>query len=342
MPGELTVMRKKNPMEPDNTNQTQPQQPTSPVPQQMPVQPQRLVSGNGSAPTPPPFPLGAQENGTSTGGNGPMGLNMGANPNGNTSPNGMGSNNNLPTPIPAHMQKRHVSFTVGAFVMLLVGVLVIGITIGAVPTLLSYGNLNSRYIELSRKNETASKENNRRQKPRDATGSSSSDSNSSDQSNSTNLNKSVGDTTTSGSLSMKLNKVEYPQSIKTNGKYSDEPAVLTPKQGNKYLAVSVDVKNDSKGPVDLTCDYVLDISAVNDKNQQYSPIEDLYTIPGNPECNAELQPGTTAPIEYVFEMPSNTTIAGIVWRDETNSDSAGPYASFVFDKKWSLKPSNDD
>lgn len=346
-------MRKKNSMDPDNMNQAQPQQPTTPIPQPIPPQQQVPANNNGSTLTPLSSPLGAQGNSAGTSNPTSPSPDMGTGPNGSVPPYGVVPNGNMPMPAPSHKQKRHISFTVGTFVVLLVGVLVIGIALGAVPTLVAYGNLNSRYAELSRKYQKADNENKKWQKLRDTLSSLSSDSDSDDssksddsdspsQSNSANLNKSIGDTTTSGSLSMKLNKVEYPQSIKTNGEYDDTPAVLTPKQGNKYLAVSVDVKNDSKSPIDLTCDYVLDISAVNDKNQQYTPIDDLYVIPGNPGCNAELQPGMTAPVEYVFEMPSNTTITGIIWRDETDSDSEGQYASFVFDKKWSLEPSDDD
>lgn len=238
-----------------------------------------------------------------------------------------------------HMKlKRHITFTVSNLIVILIGALVIGIAIGAIPCLIAYGNLNARFIDLSQKYDQSTQTNSGNTDSESS--GSASDNNSSAQSNSKNLNKLVGDTTTSGSLSMKLNKIEYPTSIQTTG-YDGMPPTLTPKQGNKYLAVSVEVKNDSKQPIDLTCSLPLQIRAVNDKDQQYSIIEKLYDISGNPQCNAQLQPGMSSPIKYVFEMPSDTKTLGVVWQDISDMNNRGDYATFVFQKGWTLEPSDN-
>lgn len=145
----------------------------------------------------------------------------------------------------------------------------------------------------------------------------------------------MGETSSNGSLTMKLNATSEPASVpqQWNGTQPD----LTPAAGTKFFEADVTVTNNSKKPIDITCSAPLDIKAINDKNQQYSTIEDLFKIPGNPECNAQLQPGMASDVKYVFNMPSDTKIIALAWKDWTDFNStSSDYSYFILDDNYSV------
>jgi hypothetical protein len=72
--------------------------------------------------------------------------------------------------------------------------------------------------------------------------------------------------------------------------------------------------------MDLTCGYPLDIKAVDTGERVYDMIDSLYEHKGNPECNAQLQPGFKDKMIYVFMAPKDADLTGIVFRDSNNED----------------------
>lgn len=151
-------------------------------------------------------------------------------------------------------------------------------------------------------------------------------------SNGSSDNAAIGETQTNGTLEMTLKSVEEIASVPQvwNGQQPD----LTPADGTKFISVNVDLTNNGKEPVDITCSYVVDIRLVNPDNQQYTPIDDLFKIPGNPECNAELQPGLTSSVNYVFNVPSDANIVGVLWRDVTDLWADTEYTAFMLDSHY--------
>lgn len=97
----------------------------------------------------------------------------------------------------------------------------------------------------------------------------------------------------------------------SNGKF----APRNPDKDTKYWVVKVEVTNNTKKPLDITCGYPYEIIALNSDNQEYTPIDDLYDVEGNPECNAQLQPGTKATVTYPFQVPLSAKMIGIAFRD---------------------------
>lgn len=237
-----------------------------------------------------------------------------------------------PSAAPAKNNRRKgVTLPVWLFVLLLVVAVILGAvpgTISAISSHNSYRHLAARYELMTDKYQTL--KHNAEQLEEDQSDSDSSDD--SDDSLSTNDVKTgkIGDTLTSGGIEMKLESVDYPSSIKTNGEYDDDPGQLTPKSGNKFVAVHTTVKNNGKASVDFTCDYVIAIKAINDKGQQYDEIDNEDYIPGNPGCNAGLQPGMSENMEFVFEVPQSANILGIAWQDESDDDNEGPVRVFKF------------
>ena len=93
--------------------------------------------------------------------------------------------------------------------------------------------------------------------------------------------------------------------------YEDVPA----QSGGRYIVVNAVVTNNGKAPIDLTCSYPIDIKVFNSSSQVYSPIENLYKIKDNPECNAQLQPGFESNMTWAFLVPAKSTIVGAAFSE---------------------------
>lgn len=72
------------------------------------------------------------------------------------------------------------------------------------------------------------------------------------------------------------------------------------------MLLTTQVTNNSKKGLDLTCGGPVQIRVYNDKEQEYSPVDDLYQIKGNPECNSRLDPGFSASMTWAFLVPSTS------------------------------------
>lgn len=162
-----------------------------------------------------------------------------------------------------------------------------------------------------------------------------SDSASSTGTDSSNANKLAGESETNGTLAMTFASYEEIPSVpqEWNG---TQPALM-PQAGTRFISVKVVLTNNGKAPVDVTCGYVVDIRAVNSSSQQYTPIDELYKIPGNPMCNAQLQPGMNENVNYVFNVPQDAKMVGFAWRDVTDISVDNQYSTFVFKQGYSLE-----
>ena len=56
-------------------------------------------------------------------------------------------------------------------------------------------------------------------------------------------------------------------------------------------------------------------------------MQNLYEIPGNPVCNANLQPGFSAPMSYIYEVPQDAEIQSFGFAD--SDVDAGADLSFI-------------
>lgn len=78
------------------------------------------------------------------------------------------------------------------------------------------------------------------------------------------------------------------------------------KAGATYMILTTQVTNNTKKGLDLTCGGPVQITVYNDQEQEYTPVEDLYQIKGNPECNSQLGPGFSAPMTWAFLVPAGS------------------------------------
>lgn len=129
----------------------------------------------------------------------------------------------------------------------------------------------------------------------------------------------TGETAVSGGVEMKVLEAGEQPTISfdtcgdgcSNGQYGPK----TPDANTKYWVAKVEVTNNTSSPMDITCSYPYEIVALNSKNQKYTPIKNLYQVEGNPECNAQLQPGLTSTVTYPFQVPLDAKMVAIAFRD---------------------------
>lgn len=142
----------------------------------------------------------------------------------------------------------------------------------------------------------------------------------------------IGDALESAGIQMKLTKAADASTISYSDCDSDfcsknNYAPKKPDKGTKYWVANVEITNNAKAPIYLTCGLPLKIVAVNTEDQHYTPIDDLFNVEGNPDCITSLQPGLSSKMSYVFAVPSNVTIAAVVFEgiDENYDEGAECY-----------------
>lgn len=86
----------------------------------------------------------------------------------------------------------------------------------------------------------------------------------------------------------------------------------------KFVSVKLRVLNDSKKGLDLTCGYPIKNYLIDERNREFTTIGKLYRIPGNPECNAKLQPGFSGDMTYIYRVPLDTNISAFMFEDATD------------------------
>lgn len=99
---------------------------------------------------------------------------------------------------------------------------------------------------------------------------------------------------------------------------SDVPA----DPGAKYITLQTRVFNDGKHSIDLTCGCPVLTHVIDKRARKFDSIDKLYQIPGNPECNANLQPGFESDMTWIYRVSADAEIVGFAFEDI--SDFAAP------------------
>ena len=154
----------------------------------------------------------------------------------------------------------------------------------------------------------------------------------------------IGQTVTNGGIEMKLVSAGEQSTISydtcgdgcSNGEYAPK----NPDANTKYWVATVEVKNNTRKPLDISCGYPYEIIALNSESQQYTPIQDIYQVQGNPECNAQLQPGLDTRVTYPFQVPLDAKMVAIAFRDvgdlTTGTGGSEDYSYLVAEKGYKI------
>lgn len=94
--------------------------------------------------------------------------------------------------------------------------------------------------------------------------------------------------------------------------------------GAKYVTLQTRVLNDGNHSIDLTCGGPILTHAIDERGRQFDHIGDLSDIPGNPECNVNLQPGFESDMTWIFRVPESAQIARFSFRDISDFSATRP------------------
>ncbi|NUL45787.1 DUF4352 domain-containing protein [Cellulosimicrobium funkei] len=102
-------------------------------------------------------------------------------------------------------------------------------------------------------------------------------------------------------------------------------------EGGRYIVVEAEVENIGKKSMDLTCSWPVNIMVIDREMREFDTIDSLYEIKGNPECNAELQPGFSNTITYAFMVPNDSKVPGLYFQDTNFLEEEPAVVSFGSD-----------
>lgn len=96
-------------------------------------------------------------------------------------------------------------------------------------------------------------------------------------------------------------------SIREEGRRADVAEILTTDAapGQKFITIMTEVENTGKMPWDLTCGAAVQATLFDPEERQFASVDELYRVPGNPDCNANTQPGQTVPMTWRYEVPES-------------------------------------
>lgn len=125
--------------------------------------------------------------------------------------------------------------------------------------------------------------------------------------------------TIAASPTVRLNETNY----RSGSGYETYTDVAAP-AGGHYVTMTTTVKNAGKTSMDLTCGYPIDVALMDSDARAFDPIDSLYKMENNPECNARLQPGFEASMTYAFLVPDDATVVAAAIRDTETEYSSMP------------------
>ena len=141
----------------------------------------------------------------------------------------------------------------------------------------------------------------------------------------------VGQTVSNRGITLTVTAARPVESIEMNesnfrvGSGYEKYTKTPPEQGGKFVMIETHIVNNGQSSLDLTCSFPIDAKLVDDRDRNFDPIQDLYKLKGNPECNKQLQPGFEDDMTYVYLVPAEAAIAGWGFQDVTDYSGSGSF-----------------
>ncbi|MGY0491786.1 hypothetical protein [Streptomyces sp. WG-D5] len=112
----------------------------------------------------------------------------------------------------------------------------------------------------------------------------------------------IGEQARNGGAVVKVTKVTEADSIALAGARKSAGADA------KYVVLKTVVNNKGKSSMDLTCSLPIVNALIDGQGRRFDTIDDLYDVAGNPECNAQLQPGFDDEMQFVYRVPKDAVV----------------------------------
>ncbi|MDO5669409.1 MAG: hypothetical protein Q4G50_05350 [Corynebacterium sp.] len=78
-----------------------------------------------------------------------------------------------------------------------------------------------------------------------------------------------------------------------------------PDSGGKFVVIETQVENTGSEAWDLTCGFAVQANVFDEREREFEPVDELFRIPGNPECNDNTNPGFAKDMTWVFMLPAD-------------------------------------
>jgi hypothetical protein len=147
----------------------------------------------------------------------------------------------------------------------------------------------------------------------------------------------VGQTVSNGGITLTATAARTVESIDMNqsnfrpGSGYETYTKTEPEQGGTFVVIETHVINNGQSSLDLTCSWPIDAKLVDDRDRNFDPIDELYKLKGNPECNKQLQPGFEDDMTYVYLVPADAKIVTWGFRDVTNLSGSSTFTQVRLD-----------
>lgn len=145
----------------------------------------------------------------------------------------------------------------------------------------------------------------------------------------------VDESAMSGGIEVTVNRAFAKPTVSYIGGTEDsrvtpdaEPRTVRAPQGGSYVYVVAEVLNETTEGIDLTCEYPMKVKLRDTGHKRYDPIEGLYLVSGNPDCE-KLQPGFKGSMTWVFLVPPSADVEALEFSDVTNFKEQPPAAIAV-------------
>jgi hypothetical protein len=131
----------------------------------------------------------------------------------------------------------------------------------------------------------------------------------------------IGESVRTGGIVIALLDAHESESVRLNksgyraGSGLDVLSDVSAGPGAKYVTLQTRVLNDGNESIDLTCGGPIYTHAIDSRGRKYDHIGKLYDIPGNPECNANLQPGFESDMTWIYRVPATAKVTSFDFRD---------------------------
>jgi hypothetical protein len=142
----------------------------------------------------------------------------------------------------------------------------------------------------------------------------------------------IGQAVRSGGITVTVKSARRAESVQLNesgfrpGSGYEKYTKTAAGAGATYVLVETHIINDGRTSLDLTCSLPMQTALVDDRDRNFDPIDSLYKIKGNPECNDQLQPGFETDMTWVYRLPSGANVLAWGYRDTTDFSVNNPYA----------------
>lgn len=156
----------------------------------------------------------------------------------------------------------------------------------------------------------------------------------------------MGEMVEGNGVGLKIDKAYVSKTYEQDAENSvDSPLeTVTARDKGKFLVIETTVRNDSEEDMDLTCSAPISIKLETDKDAKYGPVESLYKLPGNPECNDQLGPDFDTKMTWIFEFQESHKPERIAFAAMAESMKSGieEFSYIALDKLSNKEPASSE